>query len=155
MDERINKMWYIYCVTYKYWLTGRKMASVELFMSHSEKRTNRTHWVGRSEGAPLMDWLWQGTVIGGERLGSGGSVGEGLGPEVGRVGGKGLEETWDNEARASFTCAQLGPLLRNTSPGNSDRLGQNPHDFVCWWFLPLMGFSAKPQGCLLGWVRRS
>ena len=36
-------------------LTGRKMASVELFMSHSEKRTNRTHWVGRSEGAPLMD----------------------------------------------------------------------------------------------------
>lgn len=61
-------------------------------MSHSEKRTNTTHWVGRSEGAPLMDLLWLGTAIGGERFGSGGSVGEGLGPEVDHVEGKGLEE---------------------------------------------------------------
>lgn len=36
-------------------LAGRKVATVELFMSHSETRTNATHWVGGSEGASLMD----------------------------------------------------------------------------------------------------
>lgn len=127
-------------------LAGRKVATVELFMSHSETRTNATHWVGGSEGASLMDWTLAGDS---NRRGEiwlwvGVSWGR-PGTRVDHVGGKRAlkrHETMKHEP-ASLVLSGVGPLTKKHKSWKFRQTWAKSTQFCKLIFLPLMGFSAN------------